>query len=52
MPSKTKSQAGLMRMCAYAPSKAYKKCPPRNVSLEFARADAAQAKKNRKHWDK
>jgi len=49
MPSKSSAQKGLMAICAYNPSKARKKCPPRNVSKEFARADAARAKRNSKY---
>jgi len=49
MPSTSKKMAGFMAVCAYNPSKARKKCPPRNVSKEFARADAARAKRNSKY---
>jgi len=44
--------AGYMAICAYNPSKARKKCPPRNVSLEFARADARQAHANKERMRK
>jgi len=41
--------AGYMAGCAHNPSKMRKKCPPANVSREFARADARRAKRNAKY---
>ena len=52
MPSKSKAQAGFMAVCGYAPSKARGKCPPKSVAREFAKADAAQRKRNWRHMHK
>lgn len=49
MPSKTTKQRNFMGMCYGNPSTAHKKCPPKNVSREFARADARRAKRNAKY---
>lgn len=46
MPSKSKAQRNLMRMCASSGgrAKAQSKCPPKKVAKEYVRADKAKKK--------
>lgn len=48
MSSTSKPQKGLMAGCAHGWKPDKGKCPPKEVAKEFARADAAKAKKKGK----
>lgn len=49
MPSKSRAQRNLMRMCSNPKgrAKAQGKCPPQGVAKEYVRADRAKAHKRK-----
>jgi hypothetical protein len=61
MPAVSSKQQQFMAICAHSPGAARGKCPSHAVAEEFshkpaggyfASSERAQAKRNRKHWNK